>query len=205
MKHKKLGFLNLLLVLLFVSLRCLFCHEDILGCFQVSQLAESLVMEVPQSHIILQIDLIQKLLSHEFLLRLVSFVLNVKHFVRLLWAKMRLVVEALDLVGVRFPIPVTLNLRGQEFQIVHVVLFLQFSLMNSYQILLLFLPVKLLALEFARILNFLAFFLESLMRQIVDLLNIVDVLLALMLRVIIDLERTLRSHEIRIGLRMVVG
>lgn len=76
--------------------------------------------------------------------------------------------------------------------------------MNSYQILLLFLPVKLFTLEFARILYFLTFLLKSLMSKIVDFLDVMNILFSFMLRVIVNLERTLRSHEVRVCLRMVI-
>lgn len=43
------------------------------------------------------------------------------------------------------------------------------------------------------------------MGQVVDLLNVMHVLLSLVLGVIVDLEWSLRSHEVRVGLRMIIG
>ena len=77
--------------------------------------------------------------------------------------------------------------------------------MHSDQILLLFLPIKLLALKFPRVLDLLALVLESLVRQIVYLLDVVNILLTLVLCVVIYFEGTLRSHEVRICLRMIIG
>lgn len=63
--------------------------------------------------------------------------------------------------------------------------------MHSNQVLLLFLPIELFTLEFARILYFLTFLLKSLMSKIVDFLDVMNILFSLMLRVIINLERAL--------------
>ena len=100
----------------------------------------------------------------------------------------------------RFSISVTLNLLGKESKILHIVFLFQFSFMHCYQILLLFLPIELLTFKFTRILDLLAFLLESLMGQIVDLLNIMHILLTLMLRVVVDFEWSLRSHEVWVRL-----
>ena len=77
--------------------------------------------------------------------------------------------------------------------------------MHSDQVLLLFLPIKLLALKFPRVLDLLALVLESLVRQIVYLLDVVNILLTLVLCVIIYFEGALRSHEVRICLGMIIG
>lgn len=47
--------MNRYLLFLFslVGLRLLFCDENVLGCLEISQLTEALVVEVTQSHIIL--------------------------------------------------------------------------------------------------------------------------------------------------------
>lgn len=77
--------------------------------------------------------------------------------------------------------------------------------MHSNQVLLLFLPIELFTLEFARILYFLTFLLKSLMSKIVDFLDVMNILFPLMLRVIINLERALWPHEVWICLRVVIG
>ena len=76
--------------------------------------------------------------------------------------------------------------------------------MYGNQILLLLLPIELFAFKLARIFDFLAFFLESLVGHIVNFLNVMDVLLSFMLSMIINLKRPLRSHKIRISLRMII-
>ena len=77
--------------------------------------------------------------------------------------------------------------------------------MYSNQILFLFLPIKLFALKLTWILDLLALFLESLMGQIIDLLNIMNILFTFVLCMIINFEWSLRSHEIWVSLRVVVG
>lgn len=77
--------------------------------------------------------------------------------------------------------------------------------MHSNQILFLFLPVKLFTLKFARILYFLTFLLKSLMSKIVDFLDVMNILFSFMLSVIVNLEGALRSHEVWICLRVVIG
>jgi hypothetical protein len=49
-------------------------------------------MEVTESHVILQIYLIQQLLSDELLLKSMSLILHVKHFIRFFWSEVRFVV-----------------------------------------------------------------------------------------------------------------
>ena len=89
---------------------------------------------------------------------------------------------------------------GKESQILHIVLLLKFGLVNSDHVLLLFLPVELFTLKFTRILDLLAFLLESLVSKIINFLDIVNVLFALMLCMVVNLERSLRSHEVWVGL-----
>ena len=76
---------------------------------------------------------------------------------------MWLVVKSFDLVRVRLSLSVALDLFGKESQVVHVILLLKFSLVHSYHILFLLLPVELLSLVLSRILDLLALLLESLM------------------------------------------
>lgn len=176
---------------LLIGLCDFLCHEDVLGCLQVGQLTESLIMEVTESHVILEVYLIQQLLSDELLLKSMSLILHVEHFIRFFWSEVRFVVESLDLVGMRLSISIALNLLGKESQILHIVLLLKFGLVHSDHVLFLFLPVELFAFEFTRILDLLAFFLESLVSKVIDFLNIVNVLFSFMLGMVINLEWTL--------------
>ena len=77
--------------------------------------------------------------------------------------------------------------------------------MHSDQVLFLFLPIKLLTLKFTRVLDLLALILETLVRQIVNFLDVVNILLALVLCMIIYFEGALRSHEVWICLGMIIG
>ena len=77
---------------LLIGLSDFFGHENVLGCLEVGQLAESLVMEVTESHVILKIYLVQQLLSNKFLLKSVSLILHVKHFIRFFWSEVRFIV-----------------------------------------------------------------------------------------------------------------
>ena len=92
-------FICVFLVLLLICLRDLLSHENVLGCLEVGQLAESFVMEVTESHVILKIYLVQQLLSNKLLLKSVSLILHVKHFIRFFWSEVRFVIKSLDLVG----------------------------------------------------------------------------------------------------------
>ena len=76
---------------------------------------------------------------------------------------MWLVVESFDLVRMRLTLSVALDLLGEESQVIQVILLFEFCLVHCNHILLLLLPVELFALEFSRILDLLALFLESLM------------------------------------------
>ena len=104
---------------------------------------------------------------------------------------MRFVVQSLDLMRMRFPLSIALNLFCKESQVIHVILLSKLSLMHSDHILLLLLPIKLLAFNFPRVFNLLAFFLEALVRQIIDFLDVMHILLALMLCMVVDFEWTL--------------
>ena len=118
---------------------------------------------------------------------------------------MWLVIQFFHVMRLRLLVSIRLNLLGQELQVLHVVLFLELGLVHCNQVLFLFLPIKLLSLKLTRVLDLLALILEALVRQIVDFLDVVNVLLALVLCVIIYFEGALRSHEVRICLRMVIG
>ena len=117
---------------------------------------------------------------------------------------MRLVIKFFNVERMWLPVTVRLDLLRKELHIIHIVLFLEFSLMNSDQILLLLLPVKLLTFKFTWVLDLLTLFLETLVRQVIDFLNIMHILLTLMLSMVVNLEWTLRSHEIWICLRMII-
>ena len=49
----------LLFIFHLVGFRRLLNYEHILGCFQVVQLAETIIMELSQSHIVLKVYLVQ--------------------------------------------------------------------------------------------------------------------------------------------------
>lgn len=106
---------------------------------------------------------------------------------------------------VRLAVPVTLDLLGKETQVLHIVLLFKLSLMYGNKVLLLFLPIKLFSFKLTGVFYLLAFFLESLVCQIIYFLNVMNVLLSLMLSVIVYFERTLRAHKVWIGLRVIIG
>ena len=97
-------------MLLLIGLSDFFGHENVLGCLDIGELSESFIMEVTQSHVILKVYLIQQLLSDKFLLKSVSLILHVKHFIRFFWSEVRFVVESLDLMGMRLSVSIALNL-----------------------------------------------------------------------------------------------
>lgn len=70
-------------------------------------------------------------------------------------------------------------------------------------VLLLFLPPKLFFFKVSYVFDFFAFTHESLMSLAVDFLKILNILLALGLSMVINLERTLRPHEIWVSIAVV--
>lgn len=144
------------------------------------------------------------LLNKELLL-LESLVLLVQHLISFFGAEVRLIVKLFDVMGVGLSVTVALDLLGEEAEVVQIILLPKLRLMKCNHVLLLFLPVELLSLKFPRVLDLLAFFLEALMRHVVNFLDIVDILLALVLCMIVYFERALGAHEVGVGLRMVVG
>lgn len=162
-------------------------------------------MEVPQLHVVLEVDLVQQLLLDEELLLLQSLVLLVEHLVGFFGAEVRLVVEFLNVVGVRLSVTVALDLLGEETEVVQIILLPELRLMHSNHILLLLLPIKLLPLILPGILDLLTFFLEALVRHVVNFLDVVHILLAFVLGVVVYFEGTLGPHEVGVGLGVVVG
>ena len=102
----------LLLLFLFglVSFRLLFGDENILGSLEIGQLTEALVVEVTQSHIILKVYLIEKLLANELFLYPDSLFFQVEHFVSFFWAEMWLVVKFFHMMRLRLFVSVRLDL-----------------------------------------------------------------------------------------------
>ena len=98
-----------------------------------------------------------------------------------------------------------MDLLGEDSEIFHIILLLELCLVHRYQVLLLLLPVELLALEPARVLDLLALVLETRVSKIVYLLDVVNILLTLMLCVIIYFEWALRSHEVWVCLGVIIG
>jgi len=105
---------------------------------------------------------------------------------------------------VRFTLSVSLDLFCKEPQVIHVILLFKLVFMHCDHVLFLLLPIKLLAFKFSCVLDLLALFLEALMRQVIDFLNVMDVLLAFVLGMVVDFEWALGSHEIWISLRVIV-
>lgn len=118
---------------------------------------------------------------------------------------MRLVVLFLDLIMNLFLFSVILYLFGEESQVLQVVLFPELLLVNCNYILLLLLPSELFSLEFPRFFYLLALGLESLVGKVVGFLQVLNVLLTLQLGMVVDLEWSLRPHEVRVGLRVVAA
>ena len=75
--------------------------------------------------------------------------------------------------------------------------------MHRNDVLFLLLPAKLLTLKVSNVLYLFAFFLETKVCLIIDLLEVGDILLSLGLSMVIYFERSLRSKEIRIGVVVI--
>lgn len=86
---------------------------------------------------------------------------------------------------------ILLDLLLKSIEVGEIILFLHHMIMLSDDILLLFLPPKLLSFEVANIFRFFALLFEPLMCLIVDILQVLDVLLALGLGMVVHLEGSL--------------
>lgn len=75
--------------------------------------------------------------------------------------------------------------------------------MASNDVLFLLLPTELLSFEVPDVFDLLALLPESLMSLVINLLQILDVLLALGLSMVIHLEGSLGSHEVRVRIMVV--
>lgn len=176
---------------------------DALRRANVLQIVQSFALEVLDLHVCLEIHLIDELGTHEPLLRFDTVSLAVKLLVGLLRTKVRLEVLTLHLLLQVLAVTIILYLLCKVAEILQIVLPLQLLLVRSDQVFLVLLPAKLLSFEFTRLLDLLAFFLEASMRLLVRIVQVLHELLALACGMVIDFERSLRAHEIRVGLGVV--
>jgi hypothetical protein len=105
---------------------------------------------------------------------------------------------------VPLPLAVLHDLILQLLLIGDIILLFQELVVNGYNVLLLFLPPKLLSFKVSYVFDFVALFLKPLVRLIINLLQILNILLSLNFCMVINLKRSLRSHKIRIGI-IVIG
>jgi hypothetical protein len=70
-------------------------------------------------------------------------------------------------------------------------------------VLLFLLPSELFSFEVADVFHFFTFLFETLVCLLIDFLEVLNVLLALSLRMVINLKWPLRPHEVRIGIMVV--
>ena len=98
----------------------------------------------------------------------IDFALNL--LFRLLWSKVSFVENSLQLSHLLFLFPVFHNLLSESFLIIDVILFFEKLIMTCDDILLLFLPAKLLFFEVSDILYFFTFLHEPLMSLLIDFL-----------------------------------
>jgi hypothetical protein len=171
---------------------------------QVVQIPRPFTVEILVFKRSLRGDLVYQVQFLHFFLKLNSLLLQVELLLRLLWTQVRLV-EGLVL-GYLIPLPlaVLLDLSLKILLVCHIILLPQQLIMDGYDILFLFLPTELLALKVPNVFHFVALFLEPLVRLVVHLLQVLNVLLALKLRVVINLEGALRPHEVGVSV-VVVG
>ena len=105
---------------------------------------------------------------------------------------------------VPLPLAVLQDLTLQLLLIGDIILLFQELVVNGYNVLLLFLPPKLLSFKVSYVFDFVTLFLKPLVCLIINLLQILNILLSLNFRMVINLKRSLRPHKIRIGI-IVIG
>jgi hypothetical protein len=99
---------------------------------------------------------------------------------------------------------VVLYLFSKIAQVFDVIVLFHFIIMSSDNVLLPLLPPKLILLKNPRFLEFVAFLLKPRLSLLVASLDVFDVVSPLRMCMIINSERTLGSHKIRICLRMIL-
>ena len=178
---------------------------DVVSQSQVVQVALPVLVVLVDSQVGLEHHLIGQVGSHELSLLRNTVCLLLDHLLSLFWPKVRLEVLPIHLLDQILPILVHLHLLGQEGLVFIVVPLPQLDLMNRSHILFMLDPAELLSFKLASLFDPLTLLLESTVGICMTLLEVVDVLLSLLLSVVIELERTIAPHEVRIGLRMVAG
>lgn len=138
------------------------------------------------------------------LLGLLLLELQRNQVVGLLGPEVSLVILLFDQILDFLFLPVFLNLDGQLPEVVEIVLPLHLLVVKRDNVLLLLLPVELLALEFAHLSDLFALLLEPLMGLLVDRLDVLHEALPLGLGMVVNLEWTLRSEEVRVGVLVVL-
>lgn len=184
----------------FLVFRSFLLCIDALRSADVLQIVQSFALEILDLHVRLEVHLIDELLTHELLLRIGTIRLAVKLLVGLFWTKVRLEVLPLHFLLQVLSVAIILNLLSQVAQILKVVLALQLLLVSREQVFLVFLPAKLFSLELTRLLNLLTLLLEASMCLLVSLGQVLHELLTLRSGMIINLEGSLRAHEVWISL-----
>lgn len=111
-----------------------------------------------------------------------------------------LVNELLDL----FLLLVVLNLASQINQVVEVVLSAHFQVLQRKNVLLFLLPIEFLPLKFSDLLYLFAFFLKSLLRLVVDCLQVLHKILSFVDRMVVHSEWPLRPQESRVSIAVVL-
>jgi hypothetical protein len=112
---------------------------------------------------------------------------------------------ALLLSHLGFPFPISLNLDGQCIHISDVVLLLHSQVVAGDDVLFLFLPTELLSFEITDVFRFFALLLEPLVSLVIYFLQVLNVLLAFSLGMVIHFEWTLGTHEVGVGLIVVIS
>ena len=194
---------HLPLAQVFIVLSSFLLCIDALRRANVLQIVQSFALEVLDLHVCLEVHLIDELSTHEPLLGIGAIRLGVKLLVGLLRTKVRLEVLTLHFLLQVLSVTIILDLLCQVAQVLQVVLAFELLLVRGDQVLFVLLPTELFSLEFTCFLDLLALFLEASMRLLIRLVQVLHKLLALTSGMVINLEGSLRAHEIRISLRVV--
>ena len=126
------------------------------------------------------------------------------HIIRFLGSEMRFEVLSFHLFLELLSLAVIFNLLGQIGEILEVVPSFKLLFVLGNQVLLVLLPSVLLSFELPGVLKILALLLETLMSLRVGVLQILNIVLTFRLSMVIDLEGTLRSHEVGVSLTVVL-
>ena len=154
-------------------------------------------------HIGLCRNLINEVQFLQFLLQPNPLLLEVELLLGLLRPEVRLM-KSFVLLSLNKPsLSILYHLQLNFLLVRYVILLFEHLVMAGDNVLLFLLPAELLSFKVANVFHFIALLLESLVRLVVNFLQVLNILLALGLRMVVYFERALRSHEVGVCIVVV--